>query len=40
VNPQALTLYRRLGYEIFGELKDYPAGYNRYFLRKRLEPAA
>jgi ribosomal protein S18 acetylase RimI-like enzyme len=40
MNPQALTLYRRLGYEIFGELKDYPVGSNRFFLQKKLGPAA
>ncbi len=36
LNPKALTLYQRLGYEIFGELKDYPVGYSRFFLRKKL----
>jgi ribosomal protein S18 acetylase RimI-like enzyme len=36
MNPQALTLYRRLGYDIFGELKDYPVGSSRYFLQKKL----
>jgi ribosomal protein S18 acetylase RimI-like enzyme len=36
MNPQALTLYRRLGYEVFGELKDYPVGFNRFFLQKKL----
>jgi GNAT superfamily N-acetyltransferase len=36
MNPQALTLYRRLGYDIFGELKDYPVGFNRFFLQKKL----
>lgn len=40
MNPQALTLYRRLGYEIFGELKDYPIGNSRFFLQKTLGPAA
>lgn len=40
MNPQALTLYRRLGYEIFGELKDYPVGFDRYFLQKKLGSGA
>ncbi|MEZ2130517.1 MULTISPECIES: GNAT family N-acetyltransferase [unclassified Sinorhizobium] len=35
-NPQALRAYRRQGYEIFGELPDYPPGRTRSFLRKRL----
>jgi GNAT superfamily N-acetyltransferase len=39
LNPRALTLYRRLGYEVFGELKDYPVGYSRYFLQKKLSDA-
>jgi ribosomal protein S18 acetylase RimI-like enzyme len=39
LNPGALTLYRRLGYEIFGELKDYPAGFSRFFLQKKLDGA-
>jgi GNAT superfamily N-acetyltransferase len=38
LNPQALKLYRHLGYEIFGELKDYPVGGSRFFLRKKLGP--
>jgi GNAT superfamily N-acetyltransferase len=37
LNPDALTLYRKLGYEIFGELKDYPPGFSRHFLQKRLD---
>ena len=36
LNPKAFTLYRRLGYEIFGELKDYPVGFSRFFLQKKL----
>jgi len=39
LNPKALALYRRLGYEIFGELKDYPVGSSRFFLQKKLVPA-
>ena len=33
---QARGFYERLGYECFGELKDYPAGSARYFMRKTL----
>lgn len=33
---QALPFYRKLGYEIFGELEDFPAGHKRYFLTKTL----
>jgi GNAT superfamily N-acetyltransferase len=40
LNPEALRLYQRLGYEIFGELKDYPVGGNRFFLQKKLGPIA
>ncbi|MBA1155556.1 GNAT family N-acetyltransferase [Microvirga sp. Marseille-Q2068] len=40
LNPKALTLYRRLGYEVFGELKDYPVGSSRFFLQKKLGPVA
>jgi GNAT superfamily N-acetyltransferase len=39
LNPRALTLYERLGYARFGELKDYPRGQSRHFLQKRLKPA-
>jgi GNAT superfamily N-acetyltransferase len=38
---QALGFYQKLGYEIFGEIEDYPPGEARYFLKKRLDdPAA
>ncbi|MEE1612271.1 GNAT family N-acetyltransferase [Microvirga sp. CF3016] len=40
LNPEALRLYQRLGYEIFGELKDYPVGGSRFFLQKKLAPGA
>lgn len=40
LNPKALRLYQRLGYEIFGELKDYPVGGSRFFLQKKLTPGA
>ena len=32
---QAPGFYRKLGYEVFGEL-DYPPGHKRFFLQKRL----
>jgi GNAT superfamily N-acetyltransferase len=35
-NPQALRAYLRQGYEIFGELPDFPKGGTRTFLRKVL----
>jgi GNAT superfamily N-acetyltransferase len=33
---QARGFYEKLGYAVFGELPDYPAGHSRYFLSKRL----
>ncbi|VTU01806.1 acetyltransferase : Acetyltransferase OS=Singulisphaera acidiphila (strain ATCC BAA-1392 / DSM 18658 / VKM B-2454 / MOB10) GN=Sinac_4568 PE=4 SV=1: Acetyltransf_1 [Gemmataceae bacterium] len=36
---QSPGFYRRLGYVVFGELPDYPAGQVRSFLRKRLAAA-
>jgi GNAT superfamily N-acetyltransferase len=33
---QARDFYERLGYRIFGELEDFPAGHRRYFMRKSL----
>ena len=33
---QAPDFYKRSGYRVFGELRDFPAGYQRYFLTKRL----
>ncbi|MCB8819613.1 GNAT family N-acetyltransferase [Microvirga rosea] len=38
LNPQAAALYERLGYERFGELKDFPAGNSRIFFQKSLKP--
>ena len=34
----ALRLYTKLGYVCFGELPDYPAGFTRTFLQKRIAP--
>lgn len=36
---QALEFYQKQGYEIFGELKDFPKGHTQYYLCKRIEPA-
>jgi len=33
---QARPFYERLGYQVFGELNDYPRGHSRYFLQKRF----
>ena len=33
---QAPEFYKKLGYEVFGELEDFPTGHQRYFLRKEL----
>ncbi|MBP2550929.1 GNAT superfamily N-acetyltransferase [Neorhizobium galegae] len=35
-NPAAKKAYRRQGYEVFGELANFPAGRRRTFLQKRL----
>ena len=35
-NPVALKVYRRAGYEAFGELPEFPKGRTRTFLRKAL----
>jgi ribosomal protein S18 acetylase RimI-like enzyme len=40
LNPQAHLLYERLGYKVFGELRDYPAGSSRVFLKKDLQTAS
>lgn len=37
LNPDALSLYERLGYARFGELADFPSGRSRYFLQKKLK---
>jgi len=33
----ALGFYTNCGYELFGEIPDYPAGHARYFLRKQIQ---
>ena len=33
---QAPEFYKKLGYKVFGALKDYPGEHKRYFLKKRL----
>jgi GNAT superfamily N-acetyltransferase len=34
---QAPDFYRGLGYTVFGEMKDYPPGYSRFYLQKRFD---
>jgi GNAT superfamily N-acetyltransferase len=33
---QSPDFYRQHGYEVFGELRDFPEGHQRYFLTKQL----
>ncbi len=33
---QAPGFYQKLGYTVFGELRDYPPGFSRFFLHKPL----
>ena len=33
---QAPNFYKKLGYKVFGELKDFPTGHSRIFLSKQL----
>ena len=37
---QARPFYERLGYQLFGELADYPPGSRTLYLQKTLHPAA
>jgi GNAT superfamily N-acetyltransferase len=34
---QAPDFYRKLGWEVFGVLDDYPAGHRKYYLKKSLD---
>ena len=34
---QAPDFYTRNGYQVFGELQDFPPGHRRYYLTKKLE---
>ena len=33
---QARGFYEKLGYTCFGEIKDYPPGFSRFFMKKQL----
>ncbi len=33
---QARPFYEAIGYEVFGQLEDFPAGQTRYFMRRKL----
>ena len=33
---QAPNFYQQHGYQVFGELQDFPSGHQRYFLKKQL----
>jgi GNAT superfamily N-acetyltransferase len=33
---QAPDFYQQHGYQVFGELQDFPSGHQRYFLKKQL----
>jgi GNAT superfamily N-acetyltransferase len=35
---QARGFYEKLGYEVFGSLDEHPRGWQRYFMRKLLQP--
>lgn len=37
---QARPFYEALGYRVFGEIADYPPGFSRYYLQKRLDRTA
>lgn len=36
---QARPFYKKLGYEVFGTLDDYPPGHQRFFMKKALGPS-
>ena len=35
---QALEFYKKLGYEVYGELNNYPINHTTYYLKKELKP--
>lgn len=37
---QAPEFYKKSGYEVFGELEDFPKGHSRIFFRKQFSPPA
>jgi GNAT superfamily N-acetyltransferase len=37
---QARPLYEKLGYAVFGEIRDYPPGHTFYFMKKRFATEA
>jgi len=37
---QARGFYEKQGYKVFGEIADYPKGFSRFFLQKRLDEGA
>lgn len=39
-NPQAKAFYLRCGYEVFGELPNYPPGFSKFYLKKTLPAPA
>ncbi len=36
---QAVDFYRRRGYEVFGQIDDWPPGHSKFYLRKTLRAA-
>jgi len=37
---QARAFYEKLGFEVFGQIEDYPPGHSRYFLKKVFSVAS
>lgn len=35
-NEEAPDFYKKMGFEIYGEIENYPEGYKQFFLLKRL----